>query len=63
MLVNQRNNRATEERFQNNPYKMFVCNLFCDDSRAKLEDQFGKNLFQEGTDFKAFLEDFFKIQL
>lgn len=57
------NNRATKDRFDNNPFKMFVCDVFCDNSRVIFEDKFGKNLFDDGIDCKQFLEDVFKINL
>lgn len=62
-LCKRPNNRRTKDRFDNNPFKMFVCDVFCDNSRVEYEDKFGKNLFYDEIDCKNFLEDVFKINL
>lgn len=45
----------------NNEYEWFVMHLFCD-SMSEFRERFGKNLFDEGTDCKKFLEDYFNIK-
>lgn len=61
-LCRRPNNRHTYDRFGDDPFKMFVCDVFCDNSRVIFEDRFGKNLFDDGIDCKKFLEDQFKIK-
>ena len=62
ILCSHPNNRATKDRFGNNPFKMFIYDVFCDNSRTKFEDKFGKNLFDDGIDCKEWLENEFKIK-
>ena len=61
-LCKRPNNRHTKERFDDDVYKMFVCTVFCDDSKALFEERFGKNLFDDGIDCKKFLEEQFQIK-
>lgn len=46
-----------------NVYKMIVCNLFCKCSINIFNERFGRNLFDEGIDCKAFLEEQHKLKL
>jgi hypothetical protein len=40
-----------------------VANIFCDNSIKVFKERFGANLFSEGADCKALLEDYFGIKL
>ena len=53
---------SNAKRFDNDVYRWFCMDLFCD-NMADFEAKFGRNMFDEGTDCKKFLEDYFNIKL
>lgn len=45
-----------------NEYEAMCFQLFCNNYN-EFKERFGKNLFDDGIDCKAFLEDYFNIKL
>ena len=46
----------------NDAYEFFCFDVFCERSNTRFQEQFGKNLFDDGIDCKKFLEDYFGIK-
>lgn len=62
-LENHQHNPKIKDMWGTNVYKMIVCNLFCKCSINIFKERFGRNLFDDGIDCKAFLEEQFKLKL
>ena len=62
-LDTHKDNEKQWALWEGDVYKMFVCNVFAQCSINVFNRKFGRNLFDDGIDCKAFIEEQFNIKL